>query len=46
VLAPDRIAPSGEAWLYFLHGVDDGAPVFRPNTDLAAHEGDIDRYLR
>lgn len=46
VLEPERVAPDGEPWLYFLHGVDDGAPVFRPNTSLAAHERDIDRYLR
>jgi UPF0755 protein len=46
VLAPERTTAEGEPWLYFLHGVDDGRPVFRPNVDLASHERDIDRYLR
>lgn len=46
VLTPDRIRADGRSWLYFLHGVDDGAPVFRPNVDLAAHERDVDRFLR
>lgn len=46
VLEPERQAPDGEPWLYFLHGVDGGEPVFRPNTTLAAHERDIDAYLR
>jgi UPF0755 protein len=46
VLAPERTTAEGEPWLYFLHGVDDGRPVFRPNVDLASHERDVDRYLR
>lgn len=46
VLDPERTAPGGEPWLYFLHGFDDGRPVFRPNTSLADHERDIDLYLR
>ncbi len=46
VLAPDRTRPDGRLWLYFLHGVDDGATVFRPNVDLPSHERDVDRYLR
>ncbi len=46
VLTPDRTRADGRSWLYFLHGVDDGVPVFRPNVDLAAHERDIDRFLR
>lgn len=36
----------GNEYLYFLHGTDDGVPVFRPNTSLAAHTRDIDRFLR
>ena len=36
----------GNEYLYFLHGTDNGEPVFRPNTSLAAHNRDIDRYLR
>lgn len=46
VLEPERLAPDGEPWLYFLHGTDDGVPVFRPNRTLQAHERDIERYLR
>lgn len=46
VLNPERSAPEGEPWLYFLHGTDGDEPVFRPNTSLAEHEADIDRYLR
>lgn len=37
---------NGNEYLYFLHGTDNGVPVFRPNTSLAAHNADIDRYLR
>ena len=46
VLTPERTRADGRAWLYFLHGVDDGAAVFRPNVDLASHERDIDLFLR
>lgn len=46
VLSPQRTAEDGRPWLYFLHGVDGGEPVFRPNTSLAEHEADIDRFLR
>lgn len=46
VLAPERTTEDGEPWLYFLHGTDDGEPVFRPNVSLADHERDIDRFLR
>lgn len=46
VLEPERTRADGRDWLYFLHGVDDGSPVFRPNVDLASHERDIDRFLR
>jgi UPF0755 protein len=46
VLAPERTTAEGEPWLYFLHGVDDGRAVFRPNVDLASHERDVERYLR
>lgn len=46
VLAADRTAPDGEPWLYFLHGRQDGEPVFRPNTNYAAHVRDIELFLR
>lgn len=36
----------GNEYLYFLHGTDNGEPVFKPNTSLAAHNRDIERYLR
>ncbi len=46
VLEPVRQDADGQDYLYFLHGSDAGEPVFRPNLDLAAHEADIERYLR
>ncbi len=46
VVAPERTAPNGEPWTYFLHGVDDGAPVFRPNTNFEDHVRDRNAYLR
>lgn len=46
VLAPDRTAPNGEPWLYFLHGREDGRAVFRPNTTLDDHNADVERFLR
>ncbi len=45
VLAPERLRADGERWLYFLHGVSDDGPVFRPNTTLAEHLRDVNRYL-
>ena len=46
VLEPVRQNEQGEPYLYFLHGVDEGQPVFRPNTNLEAHNQDVQRYLR
>ena len=46
VLEPVRVNEQGEPYLYFLHGVEDGQPVFRPNTTLEAHNQDVQRYLR
>ena len=46
VLEPVRQDADGQAYLYFLHGSDAGERVFRPNLSLAAHEADIERYLR
>ncbi|CAN5807716.1 endolytic transglycosylase MltG [soil metagenome] len=46
VLEPVRQNADGQDYLYFLHGSDGGETVFRPNLDLAAHEADVERYLR
>jgi UPF0755 protein len=46
VLAPERTAPDGRPWLYFLHGVSADGPVFRPNVDFDSHVRDVNRYLR
>ena len=45
VLAPTRTDGAGHAWLYFLHGLDGSAPVFRPNLDFDGHLRDAARYL-
>ena len=41
VLTPQRTAPSGKPWLYFLHGLKG---EFRPNIDYQSHLRDIDRF--
>ncbi len=46
VLSPQRLNAAGAPYLYFLHGSDGGISVFRPNTNLPAHNRDVDRYLR
>lgn len=46
VLSPERYTGDGALYLYFLHGTDAGVPVFRPNTNLAAHNSDVETYLR
>ena len=46
VLEPVRHDADGKPYLYFLHGTDGGTPVFRPNTDLADHNRDVQRFLR
>ena len=46
VLSPERYTPDGALYLYFLHGTDAGVPVFRPNTNLPAHNRDVETYLR
>jgi len=46
VLEPNRRNDRGEDYLYFLHGLDDGQPVFRPNVSLEGHNEDVRRYLR
>jgi UPF0755 protein len=46
VLAPKRHNGDGEEYLYFLHGFENDQPVFRPNSSLADHNRDVQRYLR
>jgi UPF0755 protein len=46
VLSPERYTSDGALYLYFLHGTDAGVPVFRPNTNLPAHNSDVETYLR
>ncbi|HET8985848.1 MAG TPA: endolytic transglycosylase MltG, partial [Trueperaceae bacterium] len=46
VLSPERYTSDGALYLYFLHGTDAGVPVFRPNTNLPAHNRDVETYLR
>jgi UPF0755 protein len=46
VLRPERRNDRGQPWLYFMHGVDGGTPVFRPNVTFDAHLRDVNRYLR
>jgi UPF0755 protein len=46
IFNPVRLTEDGDPYLYFLHGTDNGVPVFRPNISLADHERDIDLYLR
>ncbi|MBW6456495.1 MAG: endolytic transglycosylase MltG [Trueperaceae bacterium] len=45
VLTPTRSDEAGRPWLYFLHGFDGDAPVFRPNLDFDEHLRDVGRYL-
>lgn len=46
VLEPERYAEDGALFLFFLHGTAAGEPVFRPNTNLPAHNRDVEAYLR
>ncbi len=46
IFRPVRLNEGGQPYLYFLHGTDAGAIVFRPNISLQDHNRDIDRYLR
>jgi UPF0755 protein len=46
VLTPERRNDRGQLWLYFMHGVDGGVPVFRPNVSFDAHLRDVNRFLR
>jgi len=46
VLDPVRTDAQGKRYLYFLHAVDNGKIIFRPNTNLQAHNQDVRRYLQ
>lgn len=46
VFNPARHNADGQDYLYFLHGIDEGQLVFRPNLSLEAHNRDVRRYLR
>ena len=46
IFNPTRQNADGQDYLYFLHGMDEGQPVFRPNLNLEAHNRDVQRYLR
>jgi UPF0755 protein len=46
VLNPQRQDEAGQKYFYFLHGTDEGQPVFRPNLTLQDHERDVELYLR
>lgn len=46
VLNPERNNEDGQPYLYFLHGVDDGQPIFRVNLNFDDHLRDVESYLR
>jgi UPF0755 protein len=46
VLNPQRENEEGQKYFYFLHGTDDGQPVFRPNLTFDDHLRDTNLYLR
>lgn len=46
VLEPERYAEDGALYLFFLHGTSEGQTIFRPNTNLPAHNRDVETYLR
>lgn len=46
IFNPSRQNADGQDYLYFLHGVDEGQTVFRPNLSLEAHNRDVQLYLR
>jgi UPF0755 protein len=45
-LNPQRSNEEEQPYFYFLHGLDDGQPVFRPNLTLDEHNRDVALYLR
>jgi UPF0755 protein len=46
VLNPERSNDAGEPYFYFLHGTDEGQPVFRVNLTFDDHLRDVEQYLR
>lgn len=46
ILHPVRQNEAGRDYLFFLHGTDNGAAVFKPNTTLKDHNRDVNLYLR
>ena len=46
VLEPVTTNPEGQPYFFFLHGTDNGEPVFKPNVTFAEHTRDADLYLR
>jgi UPF0755 protein len=46
VLNPERNNEEGQAYFYFLHGTDEGQPVFRVNLNFDDHLRDVEQYLR
>jgi UPF0755 protein len=45
VFNPQRTNEEDQPYFYFLHGVDEGRPVFRPNLNLDDHNRDVAQYL-
>jgi UPF0755 protein len=46
VLNPQRNNEDGEPYYYFLHGTDQGQPIFRVNLTFDDHLRDVEQYLR
>ncbi len=46
ILNPQRSDENNQPYFYFLHGLDEGQPIFRPNLTLDDHNDDVAKYLR
>ncbi len=46
ILNPQQTNENDQPYFYFLHGNDEGEPVFRPNLNLDDHNRDVALYLR
>ena len=46
ILNPQRTDENNQPYFYFLHGFEEGEPVFRPNLTLDGHNHDVAKYLR
>lgn len=46
VLNPQRENEAGEPYFYFLHGTDEGQPIFKVNLNFDDHLRDVEQYLR